>query len=70
MWWITSTRAYSVNPEPNLAKARHNATMPGVKLRLVSLAPKAMPTSLFLYTYGMVVLMRDIGAVQLMLMHN
>jgi len=33
---ITSIQAYSVNPELNLAQARHNATIPGV--RLVSLA--------------------------------
>ena len=58
---ITSIRAYSVNPEPNLAQARHNATTPGV--RPVSLAQLSK-------TYVTAVLMRDIGAVQVMLMHN
>jgi len=28
---IASIQAYSVNPEPNLAQARHNATIPGVR---------------------------------------
>jgi len=61
MCGITSIRAYSVNPELNLAQARHNATMPGV--RLVSLAQLSK-------TYVTAMLMRDIGAVQLMLAHN
>jgi hypothetical protein len=58
---ITSIQAYSVNPEPNLAQARHNATTPGV--RLISLAQLSK-------TYVMAVLMRNIGAVQRMLAHN
>jgi hypothetical protein len=61
MCGITSIRAYSVNPELNLAQARHNATTPGV--RLVSLAQLSK-------TYVTAMLMRDIGAVQLMLAHN
>jgi len=61
MCGITSIRAYSVNPELNLAQARHNDTTPGV--RLVSLTQLSK-------TYVTAVLMRNIGAVQLMLMHN
>jgi len=61
MCQISSIRAYSVNPEPNLAQARHNTITPGV--RLVSLAQLSK-------TYVMAMLMHDIGAVQLMLAHN
>ena len=61
MCGITSIQAYSVNPELNLAQARHNATTPGV--RPVSLAQLSK-------TYVTAVLVRDIGAVQLMLAHN
>jgi hypothetical protein len=53
IWRTTSTRAYSVNPEPKLAQARHNATTPG--MRLVSLAQLSR-------TCATAMLMRDIGA--------
>jgi hypothetical protein len=61
LWRTASTRAYSVNPEPKLAQARHNATTPG--MRRVSLAQLSR-------TYATAMLMRDIGAVQLMLAYN
>ena len=53
LWWIASTRAYSVNPEPKIAQARNNATSPG--MRLVSLAQLSR-------TYAMAMLMRHTGA--------
>ncbi|MFN9978551.1 MAG: hypothetical protein ACK53Y_01490, partial [bacterium] len=38
LWRTASTRAYSVNPEPKLAQAHHNATTPSHSL--VELTPR------------------------------
>jgi len=49
--WITSIRAYSVNPELNLAQARHNATTPGVRPVSLTQLSKTYVTAVLMHDY-------------------